>query len=455
MFDCLLDINSDKIKDLSFDDITKNLSFDDNFLNLIKDYEKIKCFFKNGEIIKLWKEYINLYIKKDNIKELIKIKNALSNYGQTYKSIIDEINIDIKNLGKKLIIRKNLKGKEMYIFINEYNYICEFYTEDEMLVKIAENIDLNELSKDQNSLIEFKKCKFFDKLDYNKIDFFFINIIKQIIRLEDFYVFLKNIYPLSQIRYFSKKDNSSITKELIIHFIKILDKYSNEKILFIEENEIIIQTLILLEVINLEKVNDNNLISTLWNSCAFDRDNLIKFLIKKIINYNIDEYVSFEKRKLVYEIFLKKFFKLNIEKIVFFLPEFESIEFKEKNIYNKFPMIKFEDILNIDDTNSLIYFQNLVKNKIIEKDKNTHYFKNLFLICDEIIKKLKSCQINFDNLENLNNLINQRKLAFRINCLFLGDESKSIELEKQIEGYVIKYKNSQNVIQNHRCCLII
>ena len=48
MFDCLLDINSDKIKDLIFDDITKNLSFDNNFLNLIKDYQKNKCFFKNG-----------------------------------------------------------------------------------------------------------------------------------------------------------------------------------------------------------------------------------------------------------------------------------------------------------------------------------------------------------------------------------------------------------------------
>ena len=198
------------------------------------------------------------------------------------------------------------------------------------------------------------------------------------------------------------------------------------------------------------KYNYETFIFKLGNCSALDRDDLIDFFIKKIINYNIEGYISFEKKNLLEQYILNEFyFKLSPEKQIFFLEKIESLEFKENNIYNVFPKLCFEDIINAEEKKPFIYLQCFIESGKYKKDINGKYLKELIQKCNLFVKKLDEKEINFSEVKKINDLIKYQKLYKRIYCICLGDESKSKELNSNIEKYIencINYFDSLDII---------
>ena len=446
-----------KIKEkLTYEDLPEIKACDDDILILIDQYEEIKIYFKNDEILRLWRSYLEKCKHNLNIRKLEEIKNKfISINREFYSSIIEEINFEISKMRRRIIIGQELKGKEMYTYINDFNTKCEFFSDEELLLKIATNIDLKDLEKNSDSLEEYNKCKFLQKLDEVKIKIFIQGILKSIKSFDELFLFLKFIYPLSpKIQDFSLKDNI-ITILTISTFLSILYNINN-KIKFINEYQEVIQTLIILSVMYIKDDTKNDykdFISKLGNCNAFDRDDLIDFFIKKIINFNVEKYISLEKKNVLEQYILNEFyFKLSIEKQIFFLEEIESLDFKEKNIYSVFPKLYFEDIINTEDKKSFIYLQCFIENGKYKKDINSEYLKELIQNCNLFVKKLDEKEINYSEVKKINDLIKHQKLYKRIYCICLGDESKSKELNSNIEKYVencINYFESLDIITKY------
>ena len=427
------------------EDLPEIKACDDNILLLIDQYEEIKIYFKNDEILSLWKDYLEKSKQNLDIRKLEEIKyKFISINKEFYSSIIEEINLKISTRRRRTIIDQELKGKEMYTYINDFNTKYNFFSDEELLPKIATNIDLKDLANNPDSLEEYHKCKFLQKLDEIKIKIFIQGILKRIKSFDELFLFLKFIYPLnSKTHDFSSKDNI-ITNMTISTFLSILYNINN-KIKLINEYQEVIQTLIILSVMYIKDNSDNNykdFILKLGNYLAFDRDGLIQFFIKKIINFNVEKYISIEKKNLLEQLILNEFyFKLSIEKQILFLEEIESLEFKEKNIYSVFPKLYFEDLINTEDKKSFIYLQCFIESGKYKKDINSEYLKELIQNCNLFVEKLDEKEINYSDVKKINDLIKHQKLYKRILCICLGDESKSKELNSNIEKYVENYIN--------------
>ena len=109
--------------------------------------------------------------KKSNLDfpKLEEIRNKLISFNKEYySSIIQDINLKINTIHKREIIAQKLKGNNLYSYINNYNQVCDFFSDDELLYKIATNIDLKDLGNNSESLKEFYKCKFLQKFDEKK-----------------------------------------------------------------------------------------------------------------------------------------------------------------------------------------------------------------------------------------------------------------------------------------------
>ena len=205
----------------------------------------------------------------------------------------------------------------MYSYINDYNKNCDFFSDEGLLYKIATNINLEDLKNNPDSLEEYYKCKFLQKLDENKIQIFVNGILNNIKSFDELYFFFKIIYPLTpKNQDFSSKDNN-ITILIICKFFSILHN-SNNKIKLIEEYQEVIQTLTILSVMHIKDESEHNykdFILKLGNENSFDRDDLIEFFIKKIINYHDEKYIPFDKKTSLEQYILKEFyFKLIPEK---------------------------------------------------------------------------------------------------------------------------------------------
>ena len=173
-----------------------------------------------------------------------------------------------------------------------------FFSEDELVYKIATNVDLKDLGNNSESLKEFYKCKFLQKLDEEKkIQIFIKGILNNIKSLSELYWFFKIIYPLTPKQDFYSKD-TNITILIISKFFSILNN-TNDKIKLINEYQEVIQTLIILSVIHIKDNFENNykdFILKLGSNNSFDRDDLMDFFIEKIINYHDEKYIPFEKK---------------------------------------------------------------------------------------------------------------------------------------------------------------
>ena len=150
------------------------------------------------------------------------------------------------------------------------------------------------------------------------------------------------------------------------------------------------------------------IISDLGICRSFTRDDLFNLFIETIINTNIESYVSNEIKDKVCEYIIKTFyFDLNIEKKIDFLLKINSIELKEKLIFEKFPKLEFSDFLLVEENISFSYLKQFIQKGLITNEEflKSKYFKDLICKCNTIKDSLEKKEINFSQVNQLNFLI--------------------------------------------------
>jgi len=447
LFDYLIELNQEqfkKIKNLKFVDLPSEYSIDDNLIELIEKYEKIKEAFSENEIDKVWRKYLSHWYRVKDIKDLEEVIDKFNSINEKYYSIIShEIKNEVINKGKKLIERKKLKSLEMYKFINKYNSIGDFFSDENLLKYIGENIILEELNLNEDILKEFNQCKFFLKINEKLIHNYINGSLSQVINFEKFYLYFKYIYILKEKEKENNEKNLVSVNLILSHFAELLTKVSTIKIN--DEFKDIVYKIIVLSLMYIKDDKSNNyikIISDLGICRSFTRDDLFNLFIDTIINTNIEIYVSKEIKDKVCEYIIKTFyFDLNIEKKIDFLLKINSVELKEKLIFVEFPKLKFSDFLLVEENISFSYLKQFIQKGLITNEEflKSNYFKDLISTCNTIRESLEKKEINFFQVNQLKELIQKKKLSNRINLICLGDKNKTEKNEKEINIYIDKY----------------
>ena len=449
LFNYLIELNKDKeqfskIKGLTFNDLPSEYSKDDNLIELIGKYENIKEAFSENEIDKVWKKYLSQWYQAKNIQQLEEVIVKLNSVNEKYyTNITDEIKNEINTKGKKLIEMKELKGLEMYKFINKYNIVGDLLSDDNLLFFIGRNVILEELNSDENTLKEFNQTKFLAKINSKLIQYYINGTLSQVTNFERFYLYFKYIYVLKEKEVENEEKNSICVNLILSHFVELLTK--NSKIIINEEFKDIVKKVIILSLMYIPESKNNNfmkIIIDLGLCSSFSRDDLFNLFIESIINTDMEKYISNEIKDKVCEFIIEKYyFGLNIEEKIDFLLKIKSIELKEKLIFVKFPNLESKDFFHIEDSISFSYLKYFIEKKLISNEEylKSNYFKNLVSKCKAIKDSLEKKEINFSEVNQLKELIQKQKLSNRIFCVCQGEESMSKELEKKIEKYVDQY----------------
>ena len=449
LFSYLIELNKDKeqfskIKGLTFNDLPSEYSKDDNLIELIGKYENIKEAFSENEIDKVWKKYLSQWYQAKNIQQLEEVIVKLNSVNEKYyTNITDEIKNEINTKGKKLIEMKELKGLEMYKFINKYNIVGDLLSDDNLLFFIGRNVILEELNSDENTLKEFNQTKFLAKINSKLIQYYINGTLSQVTNFEKFYLYFKYIYVLKEKEVENEEKNSICVNLILSHFVELLTK--NSKIIINEEFKDIVKKVIILSLMYIPESKNNNfmkIIIDLGLCSSFSRDDLFNLFIESIINTDMEKYISNGIKDKVCEFIIEKYyFGLNIEEKIDFLLKIKSIELKEKLIFVKFPNLESKDFYSIEDSISFSYLKYFIEKKLISNEEylKSNYFKNLVSKCKAIKGSLEKKEINFSEVNQLKELIQKQKLSNRIFCVCQGEESMSKELEKKIEKYVDQY----------------
>ena len=434
-----------KINNLTINDIPNQYSSDDNLIELIEKYEKIKTIFAEKEINKVWKKYLSQWYSQKQIKDLEEVIDKLiSTNEQLYSDIISEIKNEIINKGKKLIEKNMLKSLDMYKFINKYNSYGDLYSDESLLRYIGQNIILEDLNNNKDTLNEFNQCKFLNKINSKLINNYISGTLSQVITFNKLYLYFKYVYLLKKKENENEDKNFVSVKLILSHFRELLSKIS--RIQMDIDFKDIIYTIIALSAMYITDETNNNyytkIIINLGNCPSFSQDELLNLFIEKIINSDIENYISSEVKDKVCEFIIKTFyFNLNTDKKIDLLSKIKSISLKEKLIYIKFPIIKFSDFLSLEENISFDYLKNFIEKKIINNgtDSNSNYFKDLISKCNSIKDMLNKESIDFSIVIQLKELIQKKKISNRIKYICLGDSKSSEELEKKINIYTNKY----------------
>ena len=449
LFNYLIELNKDKeqfskIKGLTFNDLPSEYSKDDNLIELIGKYENIKEAFSENEIDKVWKKYLSQWYQVKNIQQLEQVIVKLNSINEKYyTNITDEIKNEINTKGKKLIEMKELKGLEMYKFINKYNIVGDLLSDDNLLFFIGRNVILEELNSDENTLKEFNQTKFLAKINSKLIQYYINGTLSQVTNFERFYLYFKYIYVLKEKEVENEEKNIICVNLILSHFVELLTK--NSKIIINEEFKDIVKKVIILSLMYIPESKNNNfmkIIIDLGLCSSFSRDDLFNLFIESIINTDMEKYISNGIKDKVCEFIIEKYyFGLNIEEKIDFLLKIKSIELKEKLIFVKFPNLESKDFYSIEDSISFSYLKYFIEKKLISNEEylKSNYFKNLVSKCKAIKDSLEKKEINFSEVNQLKELIQKQKLSNRIFCVCQGEESMSNELEKKIEKYVDQY----------------
>ena len=441
LFNYLIELNKDKeqfskIKGLTFNDLPSEYSKDDNLIELIGKYENIKEAFSENEIDKVWKKYLSQWYQAKNIQQLEEVIVKLNSVNEKYyTNITDEIKNEINTKGKKLIEMKELKGLEMYKFINKYNIVGDLLSDDNLLFFIGRNVILEELNSDENTLKEFNQTKFLAKINSKLIQYYINGTLSQVTNFEKFYLYFKYIYVLKEKEVENEEKNIICVNLILSHFVELLTK--NSKIIINEEFKDIVKKVIILSLMYIPESKNNNfmkIIIDLGLCSSFSRDDLFNLFIESIINTGMEKYISNEIKDKVCEFIIEKYyFGLNIEEKIDFLLKIKSIELKEKLIFVKFPNLESKDFYSIEDSISFSYLKYFIEKKLISNEEylKSNYFKNLVSKCKAIKDSLEKKEINFSEVNQLKELIQKQKLSNRIFCVCQGEESMSNELEKK------------------------
>ena len=444
LFDWLIEISNKKkeIKDLTINDLPNEYLVDDNLIELIDKYEKIKGLFKENEINNLWKKYLSKIYKVKSIEELEKIKEKfISINNKFYTVLIDEINTEIINKGKKMIKTKELNNSEMFKFINKYNRIDNFFSDEALLISIGSNINIKQLSNNEDSLREFNECSFFEKINAGKIMPYILGTLTQINDFDSFLLYFKYIFPIKQKDNENEEKNRNASEKIISHFIYLI----NINIKIIDSFKEVFYNVIAISLMYIEETQKKNykeIIKELGKSNSFSRDELFELFIEVIINSDIEKYINDDKKNAICEYIIKEFYTdLNIEKKISFMIKIKSLFIKEKYLFIYFPELNFDDLLKIEETDSFIYLSYFINKNIFNDYEilNCKYFKKLTSTCNSIKERLEKKEINFSIVKKLNDLIQKEKLLSRIKCICLGNSEICNKLNEEIKEYIKKY----------------
>ena len=445
LFDCLISLNKEqfgKIKNLKYNDLPNEYSLKDNLIELIEKYEKIKDAFSENEIDKVWRKYLIQWYRVKNIKELEEVIDKLNSINEKYYSnITNEIKSEVINKGKKSIEKHELKSLEMYKFINKYNSIGDFYSDENLLNYIGGNIVLEELKSDENTLKEFNQCKFFAKIHSKLIQNYIIGTLSQVNNFERFYLYFKYIYLLKEKEQENEEKDLVSVHLILNHFAELLTKISNIKIN--DEFKDIVYKILVLSIMYIPAEKNNNYIKIISDlGIYFSKNDLFNLFIETIINSNIEAYVSNEIKDKVSEYIIKTYyFDLKIGEKIDFLLKINSVDLKEKLIFVKFPNLEFSDFLHVEENISFNYLKHFIEKGVITNEEflKSTYFKNLIAKCNSIKELLQKKEINFSEVNQLKELIQRKKLSNRIYYICLGDKNSSEKLEEEIKLYTDKY----------------
>ena len=443
LFDYLASSNSKKIN-LEANDMPTIMEIKEkkDFMELIDKYEKIKSCFKENEILKIWHIYIGFFVQNNSMEDLESIKDKfISINKQFYEKNIDYICTEISNIGKTLIQNKKMKGFKMYEFINKYNCYGDILSDNQLLLNIAENINLEELDNNEDTLKEYEKCKFIQRIKENLIAIYINGLLSQIKTFEEFYLFFKHIYKLKIINDEKDKKDINITNSLIIFFFSFLSKFQNPKK---EENiKEIIKIIFLLSLMHIKLEEPRDIIDIIHQlKNYFPNDFLIEIFIDEFINSDVKLYITDDLKDLASQNIIKLLlFNFNIDKQIFYTFKIKSLELKENYIFPKFPSIQFDNILKMELSESLIYLENFINQGILKNKEiiNSFYFRELKSQCNCILDKLVKKEINFSDVNKLNEIIKFNKLSNRIKYLCFDDSNRSYNtIEENIKIYVSK-----------------
>lgn len=220
LFDCLIGLKEEqfnKIKNLKFEDLPNQYSIKDDLIELIDKYEKVKEAFCKSEIDKVWKKYLKIWYDRKTISQLEEVIDKFNSINsKDFANIINDIKNDIINKGKKSIKGKNLKSLDMYKFINKYNDIGDFLSDETILGLIGENVVLDELNSEE-ILKEFNQCKFLSKIKPKFIHHYINGTLTQVNTFEKFYLYFKYIYLLKAKE--NEEKNKICVKLILSHFV--------------------------------------------------------------------------------------------------------------------------------------------------------------------------------------------------------------------------------------------
>ena len=212
----------------------------------------------------------------------------------------------------------------MFRFINKYNSIGEFLSDDNLVYDIGKNIVLEDLNSDEISLKEFNDCNFLTKINSKLTHKYIDGTLSQINNFKKFYLYFIYIYIVKKEE--EKDENILDSFNLIIsRFLEVLTNFS--KLSINEEFKSTFQKIMILSLMYVP-IDDNNnyknIIKELGKSHLYSKSELFYLFIEEIINPNLENYISHELKIEISKYIIETFyFDLNIDKKIDILIKIE------------------------------------------------------------------------------------------------------------------------------------
>ena len=384
----------EQIKTLPYQIIEINFNINEKNKDLLNIFIN-KFKFKIEEEEEKQKENINNESKEkegDNKEE-----NENENIKEINKE--DSINIDINN--KK---EKNIPGKKVLRLYNENNNNDNNNKNEEMIKKIKNIMESNEIKYNNTSIlsiIEVKENQEKEKLNPNKyfyryINTFNLNILINLLQKD-------NIYSLSD------KNSSNEKNELLSQNIS---KYTS---LFIKE----------------QKYNLDNIINISADCSLLDSNDKERYTyINSILNTKIFPYLTIKYNKRIYNIFKINLLKLNENENIYVISASdEKISFYIYQIEKESDLKKELNKSNNEKFNVFEYFNKFINNQNEINDD----FKS-----DNLLKKmlwLPSFAIDTSLICN--------KIPIFKDLVITNNNNEKFEIKEYMENLKISYGNKE------------
>ena len=448
-------------------------------------YELLKKIIEN-DLIK--NNLLNKYITVDGILDLAKIKNESDEYRKQLvlaQSMINSLKSDVEDLIKENNIlknKKNLNDSKDYINIsnvsNEIKRKISDLTQENIklnqelnnfkensILKGENNLDFkrNDLQKNDDNIIgNFNKILYDYKINYDKVNYDFENLLKEKGDLQKNNIQLQNEIHLYQEQIYS----------LEVQIDKLNSELNEQKERIINDDYKNMYNDLLIENQNLKKIlNNNNTSENFNNENEITNYSILPSEINKLqiekekMKIDLDNLLS-EKKSLEKEneINHSQIKNLNIEKV--------KIQLENTELKNELSNIKEKYSIELTNKSSIIdnYKEEISKYKI-EKNENKieqislndiysqsiQKYNSLNFKFEELITKYNSLTNKYEKIKNEKELL-EKKLDFNENelktlkseCKQYKDENNIIKLnESNLKIMVEQKENKVNETMNY------